>query len=214
MKDMLGVLIRKIVDLPLEMLGVLCNLTKKLSGEAGQEWLAELEIFLRKENCWTGVVTKPILRLISGDYSLTVDAVDGTENLANAKDVFTGDIDPEFKKDADEIGNPTAETPVAVHEMIKDATFSQMFDELNTDVRKLCFTQAQIKNFVKKYRNWLRADGYATFFLFESEGNFFVADVVDSEGKLSVIRRQLKEDGIWAAGFHRRLVTPRLAKTL
>jgi hypothetical protein len=134
------------VDLPLEMLGVLCNLIKKLSGEAGQEWLAELEIFLRKENCWTGVVTKPILRLISGDYSLTVDAVDGTENLANAKDVFTGDIDPEFKKDADEIVNPTAETPVAVHEMTKDATFSEMFDELNTDVRKLCFTQAQIKN--------------------------------------------------------------------
>ncbi len=89
-----------------------------------------------------------------------------------------------------------------------------MFDELNTDVRKLCFTQAQIKNFVKKYRNWLRADGYATFFLFESEGNFLVADVVDSDGKLSVIRRQLKDDGIWAAGFHRRLVTPRLAKTL
>ncbi len=123
MKDMLGVLIRKIVDLPLEMLGVLCDLNEKLSGEAGQEWLAELKKFLRKENCWTGVVTKPILRLISGDYSLTVDAVGGTENLANAKDVFTGDIDPEFKKDADEIGNPTAETPVGVHEMIRGCDF-------------------------------------------------------------------------------------------
>ncbi len=214
MKDMLGVLIRKIVDLPLEMLGVICNLVEKLLSKAGQEWFAELEKFLRQENCWTGVVTKPILRLISGDYSLTIDAVDGTENLADAKDVFTGDIDPEFKKDADEIGNPTAETPVAVHEMAKDATFPQIFDELNTDRRKLCFTQAQIRNFVKKHRSWLRADGYATFFLFESEGNFIVADVVDSDGKLFLIRRQLKDLDIWAAGFHRRLVTPRLAKAL
>jgi hypothetical protein len=213
MKDMLSVLIRKIVNLPLEMLGVLCDLSDKLSGEAGQEWFAELEIFLRKENCWTGVVAKPILRLISGDYSLTIDAVDGTESLADAKDVFTGLIDPEFKNcGADEIGNPTTETPVDVHEDIKDATFSQMFGELNTDVRKLCFTQAQIKNFVKKHRNWLRADGYATFFLFESKGNFFVASVAfDSDGELFVIRRQLDDPGIWAAGYRRRVVAPRLA---
>jgi hypothetical protein len=212
MKDMLSVLIRKIVDLPLEMLGVLCDLSKELSGEAGQEWLAELKNFLRKENCWTGIVAKPILRLISGDYPLTIDAVDGTEILADAKDVFVGGIDPDFKNwGADEIGNPTAETPIDVHEMTKDATFSQMFGELNTDVRKLCFTQAQIKNFVKKYRDWLRADGYATFFLLKSKGNFFVADVVDSDGELFVNRRQLDDPGVWAAGYRRRVVVPRLA---
>jgi hypothetical protein len=212
MKDMLSVLIRKIVDLPLEMLGVLCDLSKELSGEAGQEWLAELENFLRKENCWTGVVAKPILRLISGDYALTIDAVDGTEILADAKDVFVGGIDPDFKNwGSDEIGNPTAETPVDIHEMTKDATFSQMFGELNADVTKLCFTQAQIKNFVKKYRNWLRADGYATFFLLKSKGNFFVADVVDSDGELFVNRRQLDDPGVWAAGYRRRVVVPRLA---
>jgi len=212
MKDMLSVLIRKIVDLPLEMLGVLCDLSKELSGEAGQEWLAELKNFLRKENCWTGVVTKPILRLISGDYGLTIDAVDGSEILADAKDVFVGGIDPGFKNwGADEIGNPTAETPVDVHEMTKDAILSQMFGELNTDVRKLCFTQAQIKNFVKKYRNWLRADGYATFFLLKSKGNFFVADVVDSDGELFVNIRQLDDPGVWAAGYRRRVVVPQLA---
>jgi hypothetical protein len=212
MKDRLSALIRKIVDLPLEMLGVLCDLSKELSGEAGQEWLAELKNFLRKENCWTGVVAKPILRIISGDYPLTIDAVDGTEILADAKDVFVGGIDPDFKNwSADEIGNPTAETPVDVHEMTRDATFSQIFGELNSDVRKLCFTQAQIKNFVKKYRNWLRTDGYATFFLLKSKGNFFVADVVDSDGELFVNRRQLDDPGIWAGGYHRRVVVPRPA---
>ena len=50
MKDMLGVLIRKIVDLPLEMLGVICNLVENLLSKAGQEWFAELEKFLREQN--------------------------------------------------------------------------------------------------------------------------------------------------------------------
>ncbi len=53
-KDVLG-LIRRIVDFPLEMLGVLCDLTEKLASEVSHEWLVELKKFLRKEKCWTGV---------------------------------------------------------------------------------------------------------------------------------------------------------------
>ena len=105
-KDMLGALIRKIVDLPLEMLGVICDLVEKLSGEAGQKWFAELKKFLRKENCWIDVVVETILNLISGNESLILGAVDGTETLADAKDVFAF-IDPDFKNwGADEPGRP------------------------------------------------------------------------------------------------------------
>ena len=74
------------------------------------------------------------------------------------------------------------------------------------------FSQHQIKNFVKKHRNWLRTDGYATFFLFESHGNFFVADVsFHSDGRFRVRVRKLGSDDVWGAEFRRRVVVPQVA---
>ena len=204
---MLGALVRKIVDLPLGMLKVIYDLVEKLSGEAGQEWLAELKKFLRKEKCWTGIIAETFLKLISGGESLTLDAVNGTETLVDAKDVFAH-IDPDFKNwGADEKGPETGETAVDVYEMVKDATFSQMFRKLNVDARKLCLTQHQIKNFVKKHRNWLRTDGYATFFLFESKGNLFVAYVVFySDGELGVRVYRFGNLSVWYAEYRPRVV--------
>jgi len=101
---------------------------------------------------------------------------------------------------------------VDVHEMAKDATFSQMFGGLNADVNKICFTQHQIKNFVKKHRAWLRTEGYATFFLFKSKGNFFVASVAFySDGSLRVDVGRFGGSCVWRAGSRFRLVVPQLA---
>ena len=52
-KDMLGLVVKKLVELSLNILGIIYDLLEKLTGEAGQEWLAELKKFLRKEKCWT-----------------------------------------------------------------------------------------------------------------------------------------------------------------
>jgi len=152
------------------------------------------------------------LWLISGGVSLTVDAVDGTEILADAKDVFPGGIDSNFINwGADEPGRSTAETPVDVYEMTKDSTYSKMFGSLSDDVQKICFTQAQIKNFAKRNYEWFRTDGYGTFFLFESNGYFFVADVrFGSSGRLGVSVSRFERSLVWDAGSHR-LVVPRLA---
>lgn len=212
MKDMLGRLVRKVADLPLEMLGVLCDLAEKLSSDAGQQWLAELKSFLRKENCWTGAVKESFLRLISGGQELMLDAVDGTATLFEAKDVFAW-RDPDFENwEANESGRATSETPVEVRELVGDATFAQMFGELNVDVRKLCLTQHQIKEFVQRHRNWLRTEGYATFFLFESKRHFFVAYVnFHSDGSLYVYVFRFEHDFVWHAERRHRVVVPRLA---
>jgi hypothetical protein len=214
MKDMLGAVVRKIADLPLEMLGTICDLAEKMAGEAGQEWLAELKKFLRKEKSWVGGEAKEIfLQLISDGEDLAIDAADGSEILAEAREMFPGGIDSDFKNwGADERGLATAETPVEVYEMMKDATFSQMFGSLNADVRKNCLTQHQIKNFVRKHRNWIRTDGYATFFLFESYGHFFVArvhfhDVV----RLFVFVYRFGRDDVWGADDRHRVVIPQVA---
>jgi len=156
---------------------------------------------------------KQFLQLISGGKSLTIDAVDGSEVLADAKEMFPAGIDSDFKNwGADEPGQPTAEMPVDVYEMKQDATFSQMFGELNFDLRRLCLTQHQIKNFVKKHRSWLRTEGYATFFLFESNGNFFVAVVrFYSDDRLRVGVRQFEGSDVWDAEYRHRVVVPQLA---
>ena len=50
--DMLGTLVRGIVGLPVQMIGTLYDLVKKLGGEEGWVWLCALKWFLRKENPW------------------------------------------------------------------------------------------------------------------------------------------------------------------
>lgn len=157
------------------------------------------------------IIEYKFLKLISGGESLILDAVDGTEILTNAKEMFAW-IDSDFNDwGAHEPGKPTAETTVDVYEMAKDATFSQMFSELNVDVSKLCLTQHQIKNFVKKHQ-WLRTGGYGTFFLFKSNGVFFVARVYfSSDDGLHVHVSRFESSDVWYAGCRHRLVIPRLA---
>lgn len=215
MKDMLGVLVRKVVNLPIGMIGTICDLAEKLSGEAGQVWLAELKKFLRKEKCWIGVVREIFLKLISASETLTIDACDGTKILADAKDTFAY-IDSDLKNwGADEKGLATDEAPVEVYEMANDGMFSQLFGSLSSDVQKLCLTQNQIIGFVKKHHDWLRTDGYGTFFLFKSNNHFFVAHVrVPSVGRLFVHVSRFERDDVWYAESRHRFVVPQLAETL
>lgn len=211
-RDMLGALVRKIVDLSLDATRVLYDLVEKLSGEARQQWLAELKNFLRKENCWTGVVREIVLRLISDGQTLVLDAVDGTVTLFGAKDTFAWRDSNLEKWGTNNPGPAIPETLVEVYEMAKDATFAQIFGSLSSDLKKLCLTQHQIKNFVQKYRSWLRTEGYGTFFLFESDGEFFVADVsFSSDGTLRVFVHRFVHDDVWYAGGRPRIVVPQLA---
>lgn len=119
------------------------------------------------------------LRPISGAEILTLEPTDGTETIAQARDLFTGRLlDPDFKDwGCDVKSEPTGKVNVIVHEMVKDETFAQIFSGLSEDLDKSCLTQAQIVQFMKKYRRWLRTDGYATFFLFKVGSKFFVARV-------------------------------------
>ncbi len=151
------------------------------------------------------------LKLLSGAETLMLDALDGKETLATAKEVFPSGIDGDFKNwGTNKAGIATKETSVDVHELVKDGTFAQMFGSLGTDLDKLCLTQAQIKNFCKKHPNWLRKDGYATFFLFKVEDQFFVADVrVNSDG-LYVYVLRFEDAYVWIAERSHRMVVPQL----
>ncbi|EKE20700.1 MAG: hypothetical protein ACD_7C00503G0018 [uncultured bacterium] len=156
-------------------------------------------------------VRNEFLKFISGNETLTLDACDGAKILAEANDVFKY-IDSDLKSwGADQRGRATTETPAEVYEMEKDATFSQMFSSLTSDVRRLCLTQNQIIGFAKKHRNRLRTDGYGTFFLFESNGEIFVASVrFASDDLLRVGVGRFEYSDVWNAENCHRLVTPKL----
>ncbi len=173
----------------------------------GEEWLER-----QNATKTTKKIRNEFLKLISGDESLVLDECDGTEILADASDVFAY-IDSDFRKwNTDEKGPATDAAPVRVYEMTKDGIYTQMFGSLSLNVRKLCLTQAQIKGFVKKYRNWLRKDGGSTFFPFESNGEFFVASVdVYSDGRLRVDVYRFGFGSVWDAEGRYRVVALQLA---
>lgn len=166
---------------------------------------------------WRGYYTEqsesgapqPILRLISGGGEpLVLDETDGAQTIPASEGVFDY-IDGDFRSyGADEASGPTSRTPVAVHELIRDATFSQMF---SANPGALCLTQSQILGFVRKYRNWLRIGGYGTLFLFRSRGELFVARIsfLGREGLCAYVSRF--EDGyVWRAVSRHRFVLPQL----
>jgi len=155
--------------------------------------------------------TSNILRLLFLGETITLAPCDGTQTLAQAKKTFLSYLDTNFKNwGLDKQGEPTEETQVQVYEMAKDATFAQMFSSLGNDLDKLCLTQHQIKQFCEKHSSWLRTDGYATFFLFKVEDQFFVACVgVGSDG-LGVYVSRFGYDGVWHAAYAHRVVVPQL----
>lgn len=160
-------------------------------------------------------LSKSILRPISIGEELTLDETDGKATLAEARDVFTGYIDPDFKTYGTNVpGVATGKMPVSVYEMVEDATFEQMFGSLTASLDDLCIPQDKIKQFVVKHRKWLRTEGYGTFFLFKAGAEFFVADVCLLDvGRLEVFFDRFSNDGVWRAEGRLRLVVPQLTPT-
>ena len=200
--EVIGALQRAIPKAIEEMDPVKLITALQRSGEALEEGLRE--VF---ENIVVGASRK-ILKLISGGHRLVISTTSGKRFIADAKNPFSRYLDPSFKNDRVE-GPAAGETNVAVYELVEDATLADMFGR---DPKRLCLTQDQIIRFCEDHRSWLRKEGYATFFLYESDNQFFVADVFFGfDGLLNVSRDPLEYSRVWRAGFRHRVVLPELA---
>jgi hypothetical protein len=147
------------------------------------------------------------LRLLSGNEPLMLDPTDGSETLGQATDVFRY-VERNFERwNCNVVGPPTRETPVRVHEMARDSTFQGLFCGFGVELDSLALTQAQIKQFAERYRDWLKKGGNGTFFLFRPCNEFFVAAVYFfSDGRLGVRVRGLALDRVFRAQKRHRLV--------
>lgn len=134
----------------------------------------------------------------------------GKHTIARADDVFEY-IDSDFEKwNTDVKSAKTKEMEVAICEIDTDMTFEQMF----THPDEMCLSQDQIIDFCRDCRSELRADGYATFFLFKVANEFFVANVhVRSDDRLNVHLHRLSRVNVWHAECGLRIVLPQLALT-
>jgi len=191
-EDMLGKVVRKLVDFPEEVLVVIFELIKRLLGENCLEWFMELKRFMRKEKCWLEFYSMSIIECISLGESLTIDAVNGKETIPGRKDVFSF-IDPDFDRrglyTSDE---STQEIPVDVYTIKKQGgvTLTGLFLLFWCDLSKLSFTQNQVINFVRKYPEWLESESYTAYFLMRANDTLFVADVKKYNGGIYVYLRK------------------------
>jgi hypothetical protein len=147
------------------------------------------------------------LRPISGSKPLLLNSTDGQETLAGAAGLFRY-IDSNFEHwNCNTVGPPTKETAVEVHEIVSDCTFQQMFGSFDVTVDCLTLTQAQIKQFAKRYPDWLKKGGSGTFFLFKTGNEFFVAAVYFFvNGRLGVRVRRLTLERVFRAQKRHRVV--------
>jgi len=153
------------------------------------------------------------LRLISGSRPLLLNSTDGQETLARATDLFRY-IDSNFDHwNCNGFGPPTKETAVQVHEIVRDSTFQEMFGSFGVTVACLALSPAQIKQFAKRYPDWLKKGGNGTFFLFKTGDEFFVAAVYFFvDGRLGVRVRRLTLERVFRAQKRHRVVVKSLAQ--
>lgn len=195
----------------------------KVNGVDLQKWIddpkrlaIELPKFLKNfpqaEAVETQPEVQPILCRLYADQTITISARDGSRCIGKQEKLFVKDgIDRDFKNwKLNNRSRATDAVNVEVCEMTKDAKFSETFGSLSSDLDNLCLTQDQILAFCEENRDKLRQDGYATFFLFKENENFFVADVsVDSDG-LRVYVSPFGSGYVWYGESRRRVVTPQL----
>ena len=157
------------------------------------------------------VASRRIVRLISANEKIMIEASDGKAYISDAKKTFKSGIDGDFKNwGLNQSGQATAETLLDVSEMISDGTFVQIFTGITSDLEKLVMTQAQIIRFCEKHPTWLRQAGYAIFFLTNVNGEYFVVGVRVVSGGLDVGVGRLGDDRVWRGECRLHVVSPQL----
>ena len=175
-KDMLGEVVRKIVDLPREMLGAICDLAEKLSGEACQVWFAEFKKFLRKEKCWSEGIINILLEMIN---TVTIPArivnfiardkfIVDTSKEANVKISYLGDnFTKWFLGEDGKIETPIGEQELRCARLKKASVDDLIIAEIGVEA-KAETTLSEMFSQMEKQRNGeagvLLNNGYANIF--------------------------------------------------
>lgn len=152
-----------------------------------------------------------ILKPIFASKRVVIDATRGTETLASANDVFIS-ISPDFKNwGCDKAEQETPEICVEVYEQIEDATYPEIFGEVDKNFDHLVLTTSQIKSFIMNHsKDYLLEAEWTCFrLIFKVDNDFFIADVrVHSDGNRDVRVTRFLDGSVRHAKYHHRIVVP------
>ena len=209
MKDMLGPLTRALVGVPVTMLGLILDIVNKLSSSDGNLFYTELAKFVKNWRKTVETAKTQILYLLSAGEDLTIGPTTGNLRFEDAKKTFGVFLDISFKNwGLCGSGRVTLERETEVHEMRLNADFSGMFNSLGRPLSELVFTFDEVENFCQKHPEWLRSDGYATFFLLKEDNEFFVADVSVYPYGLNAYVYRFEYSCVWDGEYRHRVVVP------
>lgn len=170
-----------------------------------------LKNFPQADTAETQREVQQIFRRLYEDETITLAPCDGYRFIGEQKKTFAAGIEVDVVRwNLNNPSAPTDATKIAIHEMIKDATFAQMFHSLGSDLDKLCLTQHQIVEFCEKHPDKLLQDDCTTFFLFKRNADFFVAGVGVHSIGLRVYVYRFDRGDVWLTDYARRVVTPQL----
>lgn len=206
--DMLGQLVSRIMTVPENMLGALCDLAEKLASEKGGEWGEELLHFLRREPCWVGERVKKVKHYLHRIFKETKLVVKATilHPMSVESETFVGcglfNAGVSGRKVPREYDRPTSETEATVWELSNDGTLSQVFGSLGEGRRR--WTECQVVAFVRDHiSRFHRGDG---LIFFELEGDLVANVDFCGEGGLWVGVGPLSESTVWHATKKHRFV--------
>ncbi|MEE8131542.1 MAG: hypothetical protein V3T98_00625 [Candidatus Paceibacterota bacterium] len=208
-KDMLGQAVRKIVDLPNDRLGVICDLAEKLGGDSGQEWFTEEKKFLRKKKCWTGIIADTILEFIGAvnipareKFIAKDNFFVDTSEKARVKISYLGD---NFRANfLNKIEEPIVETALCYHKLKKSSRDIPIINELGGENR--AETSLSTMFFlIEKQRNGesgaLLTNGYANiFYLRNVAGVLWAVRCYWSGGGWRVYAYSVGDPSAWGGG--------------
>jgi len=186
-QDMLGPLIRAIVGVPKNRLGLMLDIANRLNINSEDEavFFPDLAKFARE---WGEVrkQTKVYLRLLAYDL---MDGTDGTKTLKNNK-LFRGGVHGETLT---AISEPTRPTGLAVYEVVGSGNYTELFGSLGEE-GELEWTESQADRFFREHNNSLRK--YDGTFL-RVKGGFVANAHLDGCGRLRLDVDQFSNNRVW-----------------
>lgn len=168
-KDMLGIVVRKLVTLQGSVLGVVCDLLEKL---ADPEWVSATKQFLRKENPW-GEIPKLLSEVASGIKVPGADRFVAKDHIKAANVGWMGD---EFKEYfLNNVEENVPEAILSVHRLERASLDAPIMTELGA--RKQVFLAQFFELLERQARGeWglLMTNGLANIaYIVGSDGNFW-----------------------------------------
>lgn len=149
------------------------------------------------------------VRSLSSADKIILGATDGQANVYDSREVFKSFVDDDFKWwKLNQPGLAAPKTSLRVGEVIGNVSLKRIFLGLWSDIDRLVMTQNQIVRFCQEHPQWLRANGYSTYFLTKLGAEYFVVRVNSRSDGLCAFVFRLEDENVRSGDNLNRVVFP------